>query len=184
MRSPSASEWRYVRGSTRGSGPRNQRVVNLISSLLTCPSGSNGGRSASRWLRPFSSTITDQPAAASTCAAVAPPGPEPTTTTSASRSGTAGDLLVRIAARLHVAVERDRPPSREVTVGAVLRRAVAPLARVLVQQELEDRVGVEPAVLLVAVLLREVDAERGESVAILLLPSDDRAIELALRDAL
>ena len=44
---------------------------------LTSPSGPNGGSRSSRWLRPFSSTITDQPAAVRTSATVAPPGPLP-----------------------------------------------------------------------------------------------------------
>src|SRR4051794_3898550 len=183
-RSPPAPGGRYVRGSSSGSGPRNQRVVNLISSLLTWPSGPNGGSSARRWLRPFSSTITDQPASASTCAAVAPPGPEPITTTSASRSGTTADLGVGVAARLHVAVEPDRPPTRNVAVAAVLGCAVARLTRVLVEQVLERRIGVEATVLLVAVLAGEVAAQRGEPVAVPLLPTDDRAVELALGAAL
>src|SRR4051794_40405811 len=128
--------------------------------------------------------MTDQPAAASTCAAVAPPGPEPITTASASRSGTTADLRVRVAAGLHVAAELDRLPARAVAVAAVLGRAVAPLAGVPVEDVLERGVGVEAAVLLVGVLVGEVVAQRGDAVAVLLLPADDRAVELALRDAL
>ena len=62
--------------------------MNFSSSFEKCPSGPNGASSESRWLRPFSRTMTDQPASASTCAAVAPPGPLPTITASQSTPST------------------------------------------------------------------------------------------------
>src|SRR6266508_151097 len=70
-------------------------MTNLISSLEKSVFGSYGGVSSIKWLRPFSSTITDHPAAVSTSATVAPPGPEPTITASQSRSPTAALVPTR-----------------------------------------------------------------------------------------
>src|SRR6266536_431644 len=184
IRSPSSGERRNERGSSSGSGPRKCRCRNLISSLLISPVGANGGSRRSRWLRPFSSTITDQPAAVSTSAAVAPPGPLPTTTASQSRSVTTADLLVRVAAWLHVTREPDRLPAGEAAVAAVLGRAVRALTRVPVQQLLELGSGVEPLVLLLCGECGEAGAERGDAVAVLLLPALHRAVELALGQSL
>src|SRR5512135_1290038 len=103
--------------------------MNLSSSLLTCPSGSNGASSESRWLRPFSSMITERPAAVRTSADVDPAGPVPTITTSQSRSVTAAHLFVGVAAGLDVAGVVDRDPTQAVTVAAVLGCAVRALAR-------------------------------------------------------
>src|SRR6185437_8519463 len=130
--SPSASSSRYVRGSRNGSGPRKWRRKNLISSFDTWPSGPNGSSRARRWLRPFSSTTTDQPAAVSTSAAVAPAGPLPMTTASHSWAGsvTAAHLFVGPAARLHVAGEVDRDPPGGAGVAAVLGCAVRAFAGV------------------------------------------------------
>src|SRR4051794_14137445 len=179
--SPSPSSRRYVRGSRNGSGPRKWREKNLISSFDTWPSGANGASSERRWFRPFSSMMTDHPAAVSTSAAVAPAGPVPTIT--ASHSGT-GDLLVGVPPRLDVAGEADGTPHRAAGVAPVLRCAVEALARVLVEQVAEGRVGREAAVLLLAVGGGEVVAERGEPAAVALLQPDDRAVELAGRDPL
>src|SRR3981189_79520 len=147
MRSPSSAERRNERGSRSGSGPRKCRCRNLISSLLISPVGSNGGSRWSRWLPPFSRTITDHPAAVSTSAAVAPPGPLPTMTASQSYSLTTADFLVGVAPGLHVAREPDRSPARAVAVAAVLGRAVRALARMRVQQLLELGGVVETGVL-------------------------------------
>src|SRR6266508_3481794 len=152
----SASRRRNVRGSSSGSGPRKWRRRNLISSLLISPVGSNGGSRRTRWLRPFSSMITDQPAAVSTSAAVAPAGPDPTMTASQSESGTPRDLFVRVTAGLHVTRELDRLPPGEVAVPPVLGRAVRALARVLVEELFELRLRVESRVLLLGRELREV----------------------------
>jgi hypothetical protein len=90
------------------------------------------------------------------------------------------DFGVGVAARLDIARELDRLPPASIAVAAVLRRAVRAFARVLVQQLPELRVGIEPAFLLGPVDSREVRAQRRDPVAILLLPPDDRAVELAL----
>src|SRR5215210_5011322 len=184
IRSPSSGERRNVRGSSSGSGPRKCRCRNLSSSLLISPVGANGGSRCRRWFAPFSRTITDHPAAVSTSAAVAPPGPLPTITASQSRSVTPGHFLVGVTARLHVTREPDRPPAGEVAVAAVLGCAVRALARVLVQQLLERRRGIEPGVLLLGRQLGEVRAEGGDAVAVLLLPARHRPVELALGDSL
>src|SRR4051794_6000027 len=187
-RSPSPAERRYVRGSVNGSGPRKCRRLYLISSFDWWPDGSYGGSRSSRWLRPFSSTITDHPAAVSTSATVDPPGPDPTITASQSRSAmrTHPRLLplrhldVRVAARLDVAGEVDRLPCRAVAVAAVDGIAVERLARVRVEEVLEVGVGVEPPVLLLAVRVGEVRAQRREAGAVLRLQADNRPVELAL----
>src|SRR3954447_9407561 len=127
-----------------------------------------------RWLRPFSRTITDHPASVSTSATVAPPGPEPTITASQSRSaiGSHRRLLplrhldVGVATRLDVAGEIDRLPHEAVTVPAVDRIAVQRLARVRVEQRLERGIGIEAAVLLLAVDRGEVGAERRQPVVV------------------
>src|SRR5688572_18924230 len=103
-----------------------------------------------RWLRPFSRTTTDHPAAVRTSATVDPPGPLPTTTASVSRSATAHHLVVGPAPGLHVADEGDgRPPGRG-PVAAVDGIAVGPLAGVLVQLPLELGVRRQASVLLLA----------------------------------
>src|SRR3954469_25463537 len=141
-----------------------------------------------RWLRPFSSTITDHPAPVSTSATVDPPGPEPTMTASQSSSAATGDLrlvaaghlVVGVAARLDVTDPPDRVPSREVAVAAVHRIAVHAFAGVLVEQSFEARIAVEQSVLLLRSDGREVTAERRETVSIPLLEPDDRTVELPL----
>ena len=113
--------------------------------------------------------ITDQPASVSTSAAVAPAGPVPMTTASQSRVGsvTAAHLFVGVAAGLHVAGELDRDPARAVGVAAVLGRAVRAFARVRRRRAARNsRVGVQATVLLVAVDVEEVGAERGDAVAV------------------
>src|SRR5262249_35726606 len=147
------------------------------------PDGAKGGSRSRRWLRPFSSTITDQPAAVRTSAAVAPPGPLPMTTASQSRSVTAGDLFIGVPARLHVAPEADPVPPPLVTVAAVLGCPVRAFARVPVQQLLELGHGVEARVLLVRREPDEVGSERGDAVPVLPLPAVHRSVELALGDA-
>src|SRR5436305_481593 len=97
-----------------------------------------------RWFRPFSSTITDHPAAVSTSATVDPPGPEPMMTASQSRSVTRdhgllalADFDVGVPAGLDVADPADHRPARFVAVAAVHGVAVHAFACVLVQQLLE-----------------------------------------------
>src|SRR5271154_1435973 len=115
---------------------------------------------------------TDQPALVSTSAAVAPAGPVPTITASQSRgSGTPADLVVGVAARLHVAFPANRTPAREIAVAAVLGRAVRAFARVAVEQIVQLRLFVQAAILLVAVDRAEVGAQRGDAVTINVLPA-------------
>src|SRR5439155_5748297 len=114
---------------------------------------------------------TDFPASVRTSAAVAPPGPDPITTT--SNSGT-GHLGVAPAPRLHVAGVADGAPARELAVAAVLRRAVARFARVLEQQLPQHGLRVEV----------EVVVQRGDAIAVDLLPPAHRAVPLALGDPL
>ena len=87
-RSPSSAMRRYVRGSSSGSGPSRCRSCAATSSLAKWRRGAYGAVRSMRWLRPFSSITTDQPAAVSTSATVDPPGPEPTMTASQSQSVT------------------------------------------------------------------------------------------------
>src|SRR5258708_17740375 len=126
--------------------------------------------------------ITDQPAPVSTSAAVAPAGPVPTMTASQSGtgSGTTADFLVGVTARLGVAGKLDRVPAAEVAITAVLGRTVCTFARVLVQELTQLVVRGEPAVLLAAVDGGEVGTERGDPLAIDLLPAQHPALELPL----
>src|SRR5687768_3124761 len=97
---------------------------------------------------------------------------------------TSCDLLIRISARLHVAVVLDRRPASKPTVAAVLRRTVGALARVRVEQGLEARRSFESRVLLLCRDVGEVMAELGDALGVLLLPADHRAVSLALPHAL
>src|SRR6478752_7695655 len=127
--------------------------------------------------------ITDHPAAVSTSATVAPPGPVPTITASQSRSVTVCHLVVGPAAWLGVAGEADGCPSLAVPVAAVDRVAVDRLAGVLEHLVPERRVAlVESSLLLVGWGGHEVVAQRSETVAIHGLQSDHRTVELALGD--
>src|SRR4051812_35432440 len=137
-----------------------------------------------RWLRPFSSTTTSHPASVRMSATLDPPGPLPTTTASQSRLLTRAHLDVGPAAGLHVAVELDGAPSREVAVAAVDGVAVHALARVDVEKPLEGRIGGESSVLLLGRHLTEVRAEGDERVAVSLLVARHRPVELAFGDAL
>src|SRR3954471_18827888 len=127
---------------------------------------------------------TDQPAAVSTSAAVAPAGPVPMTSASHSRSAllTAGDLLVGVAARLHVAGEPDRGPAAQLAVAQVLGRGIRALDDVLVEQTTEVLEAVEAGVLLLGPERREICAERGDSGAVPVLPPDDRTQPFTLGD--
>src|SRR5262245_33313084 len=134
-----------------------------------------------RWLRPFSSTITSQPAAVRTSATVEPPGPDPTMTASQSRSAIDRrlaallDLGVGVAAGLDVADEVDGLPSRAVAVAAVHGVAVHAFAGVDVQQVLEPiGRGREATVLRLGFDVREVGADGRDSHSVSLLPADDR----------
>src|SRR4051812_14981769 len=119
-----------------------------MSSFEKWPSGPYGGSSWSRWFRPFSSMITDHPAAVSTSATVAPAGPVPTITASQSRSATVRHLVVGPPAGLDVTGEPDGGPSLAVPVAAVDRVPVQRLAGVLEHLVAEGLVApVEPALL-------------------------------------
>src|SRR5262245_31464193 len=118
---------------------------------------------------------TDVPSSVSTSAEVAPPGPEPTTTT--SKSGT-GHLVVAPAPRLHVARIADRAPTDEVSVPSVLGCAVARLTGVLEHERAELALFVECRTLRAFVADEEVVAERGDAVAVRLLPPAHRAVPL------
>ena len=170
-------------GRGRGSGGG----VNLISSFETWPSGANGGSRSSRWLRPFSSMITDQPGRGEHVgrgrARRARCRRSPRRSRGQSRPA---DLLVGVAAGLDVAGELDRRPAAAVAVAAVLGRAVArPRTRARRAAAVNSGTRVEPAVLLVAV-----DRRRSRRRArrcpsrYSLLPAGDRSVELALGDAL
>src|SRR6516165_8424243 len=110
------------------------------------------------------------PAAASTWAAVAPPGPEPTTTTSKSKSGTR-HLFIGPPAGLDVAGVPDRAPRREVTVAAVFGRPVTRLTRVFEQQVGELGQRRERRFLLGRVEVEEARVQRSDAVAVDLLPA-------------
>src|SRR5262249_46612147 len=80
--------------------------------------------------------------------------------------------------------ELDRAPAGEVAVAAVLRRPVTRLAAVLPQQRAElARRGPQTLVLRREVNIDVVVAERGEALAVDLLPTPDPTVELALREA-
>ena len=84
---------------------------------------------------------------------------------------------------LDVAGEPDVRPSDAVPVAPVLRRAVHALAGVPVDELGEVRVGVEPAVLFLALAVGEVGSERGEAGAVPLLEAHHRSVEFALGPA-
>ena len=71
-------------------------------------------------------------------------------------------------------------PAREVAVAAVLGRPVRAFAGVLVEERAQLAVRVEATVLLGAVDLGEVGAERGDAFAVDLLPAAHRPVELAV----
>src|SRR5437899_12782715 len=96
--------------------------------------------------------ITDQPALVSTSAAVAPAGPVPMMTASQScGSVTSADLVVGVAARLYVAVPTNDLPTGEITIAAVLGRAVRAFARVRVQRVAQLSHAAQSSVFVVAV---------------------------------
>ena len=144
-RSPSASVRRNVRGSTSGSGPRKWRCMRLQLVVgEVARAGRTAASSSSRWLRPFSSTITDQPAAVSMSATVAPAGPGADDHRVAVVIGHSARLTGwsprrRSSPGLHVAGEADGRPAGAVAVAAVDRIAVERLARVGEQQVAERR---------------------------------------------
>ena len=128
---------------------------------------------------PSRGCITDQPAAVSTSAAVAPAGPGADDRRRRNRSGTSADLLVGVAARLHVAGNpiarhpaRSRlppysgapyTPSHACSYSSCLTRGCASSARVLL-------VARRPS--------RKSSPERGDPVAVQLLPTADRPVPL------
>src|SRR6516162_700594 len=122
--------------------------------------------------------ITVQPALVSTSAAVAPAGPVPTIT--ALASVTAAHFVVGEAAGLGITAEFDGAPAHKIAIAAVLGRAVRAFARVLVEKIAELSLRAEPLELLGLVDVAEVGAERGNAVAIDLLPATHRAVEFAL----
>ena len=93
----------------------------------------SGAVRSTRWLRPFSRMITDQPAAVSTSATVAPPGPEPTMMASQSRHRGAAS---RREQRLR---EVDALPAGAALVAAVGGIAVGGLAGVGVEHAVVAR---------------------------------------------
>src|SRR4051794_12039884 len=119
---------------------------------------------------------TDQPAPVSTSAAVAPAGPVPTMT--ASRLGTPAHFVVGVAAGLRVAGKLDHAPPVERAVAAVLGWPVCALAGVDVQDASQFGLRAQSSVLFGRVHIAEVVAERGDAVAVNLLPAAHAPVEL------
>jgi hypothetical protein len=85
---------------------------------------------------------------------------------------------------LDITGEADGAPSDRVTITAVFRCAVHPLAGVFEEETEKLAIGSQSAVLFIRFGGSEVGAQAGQSLAIALLESDDRAIELAFGQVL
>src|SRR6478736_1955802 len=97
-----------------------------------------------------------------------------------------GHLVVGPASWLYVAGEVDGHPRCAVAVAAIDRIAVERLAPVREHQVAEGLVDPRRQArrLLVRVDISEVGSELGQTGAVVVLPADDRTVELALRTAL